>query len=135
GGDDYLTKPFQTEELLARIEVLLRRVKVGSGPSAGLRGQSAAWGILLDLERHVCSVDGRPVKLWPKEFELLQVFLERPGRLLSKEFLSERVWGHEFFPTSRAVEIAVQRLRHKLGPNGRRLETVKGYGFKLQEDN
>src|SRR5207237_5878567 len=90
-------------------------------------------GIELDLDRHQCKVGPRTVKLWPKEFELLQMFLERPGRLLSKEFLSERVWGHEFFTSSRAIETAVQRLRRKLGPKGRQIETVKGYGFKLQE--
>jgi DNA-binding response OmpR family regulator len=63
------------------------------------------------------------------------VFLERPGRLLSKEFLSERVWGRDFFDSSRAIDTAVQRLRHKLGAKGRHLETVKGYGYRFQEEN
>jgi DNA-binding response OmpR family regulator len=132
GGEDYLTKPFQAEELLARIEVILRRLKNEDGPAARVL---RAYGVVLDLEKHQCLVDDQAVKLWPKEFELLKIFLERPGRLLSKEFLSERVWGHEFFSSSRAIEIAVQRLRHKLGSKGRYIETVKGYGFRLQEEN
>ena len=88
----------------------------------------------MDLDKHVCTALNRAVDLWPKEFELLQVFMEKPGRLLSKEFLSERVWGHEFFPTSRAIEIAIQRLRKKMGSKGDTIETVKGYGFKLKEE-
>ncbi len=131
GGDDYLTKPFQAEELLARIEALLRRTKPESASQVKVL---QAHGITLDLDRHQCSESRRIVDLWPKEFELLQVFMEKPGRLLSKEFLSERVWGHEFFPTSRAIEISIQRLRKKLGPKGDCIETVKGYGFKLQEE-
>jgi DNA-binding response OmpR family regulator len=130
GGDDYLTKPFQAEELLARIEALLRRNKDETPDSSRLKVN----GISLDRDKHECFVGSKKVDLWPKEFELLEVFLGRPGRLLSKEFLSERVWGHEFFPTSRAIEIAIQRLRRKLGPEGRRIETVKGYGFKLEEE-
>lgn len=131
GGDDYLVKPFQVEELVARVEALFRRVQADGEAPAGK--VLSVHGIELDLDRHLCTVGGRAVRLWPKEFELLQMFLERPGRLLSKEFLSERVWGHEFLVSSRAIETAVQRLRHKLGSKGKLIETVKGYGFKLQE--
>ena len=131
GGDDYLVKPFQCDELLARVEALFRRVKSGEEPAAKIL---EVHGIVLDLDRHQCRIGKRGVRLWPKEFELLQSFMERPGRLLSKEFLSERVWGHEFFTSSRAIETAVQRLRRKLGAKGQLLETVKGYGFRLQEE-
>lgn len=131
GGDDYLPKPFHAEELLARIEAILRRTGV-PGEKASTKVLRSD-GIVLDTDRHECRVNRKVVKLWPKEFELLQVLLERPGRLLSKEFLSERVWGHEHFTSSRAIEIAIQRLRRKLGHPGERIETVKGYGFRLQD--
>lgn len=131
GGDDYLTKPFQSEELLARIQALLRRAQ---GESESTAKTLQVHGITLDCDRHQCVVGKKIVRLWPKEWELLQTFLERPGRLLSKEFLSERVWEHEWFANSRALDITVQRLRYKLGPKGRLIETVKGYGYQLQAE-
>ncbi len=132
GGDDYLTKPFQAEELLARIDVLLRRIKKDDAPSGQV--MMKVNGITLDLDKHMCLVGAKKIDLWPKEFELLRTFMERPGRLLSKEFLSERVWSHEFLTTSRAIEISIQRLRRKLGAKGNMIQTVKGYGFKMQEE-
>lgn len=127
GADDYLGKPFHPAELAARARALTRRWPRPSAPVA-------SGSIRLDPERHECAVDGRPVGLWPTEFELLRAFLERPGRVLTRDFLSERVWGHSAVPSSRAVETAVQRLRRRLGGEGRRLETVRGYGFRLREE-
>ena len=82
----------------------------------------------------MCSVAGKDVHLWPKEFELLKIFLSRPGKVLSKEYLSQQVWGHEFIDTSRALEMAVRRLKQRLGREGRRIETIKGYGFRLNNE-
>lgn len=127
GGDDYLTKTFQVDELLARVEVLLRR----AAPPAPQTSELSFAGITLDAEKHVCTAGGTEIKLWPKEFELMQIFLSRPGKVISKEFLSQQIWGHDFISTSRAVEMSVHRLKTKLGPKGDLLRTVKGYGFKL----
>lgn len=126
GADDYLGKPFHPAELAARARALTRRWPRAEGPMA-------SGSIRLDPDRHECAVGGRAVGLWPTEFELLRAFLERPGRVLTRDFLSERVWGHTAVPSSRAVETAVQRLRRRLGAEGRRLETVRGYGFRLRE--
>ncbi|MDE2291586.1 MAG: response regulator transcription factor [Elusimicrobia bacterium] len=129
GADDYMAKPFHAPELAARARALVRRACEGA--SAPLETA----GIRLDMDRHRCLVEGRPVRLWRTEFELLRIFLERPGRLLTREFLSERVWGHPRVPTSRAVETAVQRLRRRLGSAGSRIETIRGYGFRFDADH
>ncbi|OGS28184.1 MAG: hypothetical protein A2297_03880 [Elusimicrobia bacterium RIFOXYB2_FULL_48_7] len=128
GGDDYLTKPFNIDELSARVEAMMRRTTVMQAPAVEILNYK---GIELDITGHECRVDGRKVNLWPKEFGLLELFLERKGRVLSKDVLSENVWGREYQVTSRTIEMTVQRLRKKLGKKGKLIETVKAYGYKL----
>jgi len=129
GGDDYLAKPFEADELLARVEAILRRSSRGGQKETAL----SFAGITVDPEKHRCLCGGREVKLAPKEFELLSLFLSMPGKVLSKEFLSRRIWGHDFIDTSRAIEMSIRRLRAGLGPKAGAIETVKGYGFKLEK--
>jgi len=129
GGDDYLTKPFNIDELIARIEAMLRRIRpTPKYPAKVLKTK----GIELDITRHECKVAGNIIDLWPKEFELLRVFLERKDRVLSKDVLSEYVWSHEYQVTSRTIDTTVQRLRKKLGKKGNIIETVKSYGYRLK---
>lgn len=130
GGDDYLPKPFDFEELIARVEAIMRRVKTGVTKESKILSFN---GISLNTQNHKCKVSGKTINLWPKEFEVLKTFLENKNSLITKDFLAENVWSREYLTTSRTIEITVQRLRKKLGKKAYLLETVKGYGFKLSE--
>ena len=124
GAEDYLAKPFEALELLARVEVALRR--------RGRGAQVLQYGdIRQDLAAHTVTRGGRPVTLSPKEFELLRVFLQNQDLALSREKLLAMVWGYEFEGETRTVDIHVQRLRHKLGLAGR-LVTLPRIGYRLE---
>lgn len=129
GGDDYLAKPFSSVELLARVDALLRRTRLPPEPSHVLRAK----GLLVDIDRHVVEVSGKPVHLPPKEFELLVALLEKKGRVLTRRFLLERVWGvgMDLNMNVKTVDVAVGRLRGALGPLGQRIVAVQSYGYRL----
>jgi phosphate regulon transcriptional regulator PhoB len=128
GADDYVVKPFSPKEMLARVRAVLRRAH------AGMAGAPlAVGGITLDGGTHQATVSGRPLTLTPKEFDLLRALLEARGRVLSREFLLDRVWGYARASEieSRTVDVHVRRLRAKLGPEGERILTVKNVGYRL----
>lgn len=126
GADDYLVKPFAFRELLARIRSHLRRL--GSGPADAL-----TYGPLtLDLVGHRVTLDGAPVELSLREFDLLCCFLRHPGQALSRRTLLDQVWGYDFYGSENIVEQYVRYLREKLGDRGRELlQTVRGVGYRL----
>ena len=132
GGDDYVAKPFDVGELLARVQALLRRASVPRAEPRLLR----AHGLVVDLDRHEAAVSGKPVHLPPKEFELLAVFLEKPGRVLSRRFLLERVWGEgmDLSMNTKTVDVAIGRLRTALGRLGERIVAVQSYGYRFDVD-
>ena len=131
GADDYVTKPFSTSELVARIKAVLRRSSV---EGASVDGVLEGGGIRLDRERHEVSVRGRPVVLSRKEFELLELLMENPGRVLTRDKLMDEVWGPDYFGDTRTLDAHIKRLRAKV--EGRphepiHLTTVRGIGYKF----
>ncbi|MCC6680174.1 MAG: response regulator transcription factor [Phycisphaeraceae bacterium] len=129
GADDYVTKPFSPRVLVARIQSVLRRVK-----SVGVEdGRLRVANVTLDQERHEVTIDGQPTDLTATEFKLLHLMMKRPGRVYTRQQIIEGV--HEGFAavTDRSVDVQVVALRKKLGAAGRRIETVRGVGYRFRE--
>ena len=131
GADDYVGKPFSPKELVARVRAVLRRAH--PDPVSPLLSVGP---ISLDAARHAVSVNGQAIVLTPKEFDLLQALLESAGRVLTREYLLNRVWGyaHADLIESRTVDVHVRRLRAKLGDAGNRITTIKSVGYRFETD-
>jgi len=131
GADDYVGKPFSPKELVARVRAVLRR----SRPIDGTRVLSVG-PVTLDPSRHAVTLHGQPLELTPKEFDLLQALLEAAGRVLSREYLLNHVWGYARADEieSRTVDVHVRRLRAKLGAAGSRIATVKSVGYRFEAE-
>ena len=131
GADDYVVKPFSPRELVARIRAVLRRARPLPGVAPLTAGR-----LSIDPAAHTVTVGGAPVTLTRKEFDLLRALVEARGRVLSREFLLDHVWGYTAAGEieSRTVDVHVRRLRQKLGPEGRRIGTVTGVGYRLETD-
>jgi DNA-binding response OmpR family regulator len=129
GADDYISKPFSPNELVARIRALVRRTRRVDDGEKTLTFRS----LVVDLARHTVTDDGRPVKLTAKEFLLLQYLLQHRGRVLSRDLLLGDVWGYRYTGGTRTVDVHVRRLREKLPMLVEALVTVKQFGYKLVE--
>jgi len=133
GADDYVTKPFSMRELISRVRANLRRVRT---PVAVVPADEVLVGgpTRMDVARHEVTVRAEPVALPPKEFELLEAFLRRKGRLLTRDFLIEEVWGVDYYGDTRTLDVHVKRLRRKLEEDPHHpvhLVTVRGLGYKF----
>lgn len=131
GADDYVTKPYSVNELVARTRAMLRRTRPAS------IGEILSYGDLsLDAEQHKVTRDGNPVKLGPTEFRLLSTFMEKPRRVWSRELLLDRVWGRDSDVDIRTVDVHIGRLRKALGIPGKAdpIRTVRGTGYSLDID-
>jgi two-component system, OmpR family, phosphate regulon response regulator PhoB len=128
GAEDYVAKPFSPRELMLRVRALLRR----HGDADDL-GPLRMGGLLLEPAAHRVLVGDEPVTLTATEFRLLLYLMRRAGRVLERDHLLDAVWGQEVYVTPRTVDTHIQRLRQKLGPAGRHIETVRGVGYRFAE--
>jgi two-component system, OmpR family, response regulator RegX3 len=132
GADDYVTKPFSSRELVARIRAVLRR---RGEPEELLSSTLEAGPVRMDVDRHVVTVNGRAVQLPLKEFDLLELLLRNAGRVLTRGQLIDRVWGADYVGDTKTLDVHVKRLRAKIEPDPgspRHLVTVRGLGYKFE---
>ena len=130
GADDYVAKPFGMLELLSRIRALLRRTRRPAESAVYRCGE-----LTVDLARHTVEAAGRSVALTQKEFEVLSLLLKNRGQVISRDRLLEEVWGYAFTGESRTVDVHIRTLRQKLGDSGSYIETVRGYGYKINGES
>ena len=131
GIDDYVTKPFSPKELMARVKVVIER----HGGNVSVQKSSYSYqGIKLDVNAHEVTVDDDEVHLTNKEFELLKYFLRNPNVVVSRFTLLEKIWGYDFYGVERTVDTHIKMLRKNLGPYGSLIKTVRGEGYKFEQN-
>ena len=127
GADYYLVKPFGVMELVSCVKAVLRRCQ----PEKAAH-QLRSGGLVVDLDAHTVTVDGARVALTYKEFELLRLFLSHPGMAFTRDQLFQEIWGMDYCGETRTVDMHIRTLRQKLGPYGRRIETVRNVGYRME---
>jgi two-component system alkaline phosphatase synthesis response regulator PhoP len=132
GADDYITKPFSVRELLARIKVVLRRYQTTKNNH--LEGSLTIDDLVIDIDKHEVSRDGEIFELTLKEFELLRILALNKGRVLSRTYLLDEIWGYDYFGETRTVDVHIRHLRSKIedGSGKKYIETVRGVGYKIK---
>lgn len=127
GIDEYITKPFSPKILVARVEAILRRTM-----SSETESVLSAGGICIDQSAHSVTIDGTPIELSFKEFELLTYFMENKGIALSREKILSHVWNYDYYGDARTIDTHVKKLRSKMGTKGDMIKTIWGMGYKLE---
>jgi two-component system, OmpR family, response regulator RegX3 len=134
GADDYVTKPFSTRELVARIKAVLRRAPLVE--ASGDDGPVEASGVRVDRARHEVRVEGEPVELPPKEFELLAYLIEHAGRVLTRGQLIDEIWGSDYVGDTKTLDVHIRRLRSRIEQDPKdptRIQTVRGVGYRFAD--
>ena len=135
GADDYVTKPYSSRELVARIKAVLRRGIPDDGTSTSNSGIHSIAGIRMDIERHQVTVNGNLIPLPLKEFELLEFLLRNEGRVLTRGQLIDRVWGGDYYGDTKTLDVHIKRLRSKIEvdpANPVLIQTIRGLGYKFE---
>ncbi len=133
GADDYIAKPFDMKELVARIKAVIRRYQAPEAPEGG--GELTFPGLTVNINQYTVNFMGRELEMPPKELELLNFLASHPNQVFTREQLLEQVWGYDYFGDSRTVDVHVKRLREKLGEGesmGWQIKTVWGVGYKFE---
>jgi two-component system alkaline phosphatase synthesis response regulator PhoP len=134
GADDYLTKPFSVKELCARVKVLLRRTQSTSSSCSNLIIHS---NIIIDVARHKIKKSDKEIELSLKEFELIKILMTNKGKVLTREFLLEKIWGYDYLGETRTVDVHVRYLRKKIEDDDSKpvyIETVRGIGYRFNDN-
>jgi two-component system alkaline phosphatase synthesis response regulator PhoP len=129
GADDYMTKPFSIRELLARVKAVLRRTS-----SQPMDKSFKFDNIVIDFEKHEITKDGKRLELTLKEFEVLEILIKNKGRVITRDFLLDKVWGYEYYGETRTVDVHIRHLRQKIeedDKNPRYIETIRGVGYRF----
>ncbi len=134
GADDYLAKPFNPRELVARIKAILRRTAATHQATQQQRAPMEFGNTRIDQERHEVTISGKPVELRSKEFDLLVAFVQHLGLVLERDRLLNVVWGYEYFGDTRTVDVHVAHLRDRLEGSSLNVQTIRGLGYKMVQE-
>lgn len=131
GADDYVTKPFSVKELVVRVKTVLRRTEQDLTETSPLM---TCENLTMDLSRHEVTIDKQPIELTLKEFDLLKCLLMNRGRVMSRNYLLDEIWGYDYFGETRTVDVHIRNIRKKIGDTGQDelIETVRGVGYKIR---